>query len=71
MEERSFLDDKIALVPANTASKIVYFATILTSHNLKVAALLDSDNAGDQAAKQEVLVHRLGNKRILRTSDFY
>ncbi|AXO20678.1 MULTISPECIES: AAA family ATPase [Providencia] len=65
-----FLDDKIALVPANTASKIVYFATILTSHNLKVAALLDSDNAGDQAAKQEVLVHRLGNKRILRTSDF-
>lgn len=64
------LNDKIALVPANTASKIVYFATILTSHNLKVAALLDSDNAGDQAAQQEILVHRLGNKRILRTSDF-
>jgi predicted ATP-dependent endonuclease of OLD family len=64
------LNDKIALVPANTASKIVYFATILTSHNLKVAALLDSDNAGDQAAHQEILVHRLGNKRILRTSDF-
>lgn len=64
------LHDKIALVPANTASKIVYFATILTSHNLKVAALLDSDNAGDQAAKQEILVHRLGNKRILRTSDY-
>ncbi|KPY10362.1 hypothetical protein ALP07_02537 [Pseudomonas savastanoi pv. glycinea] len=64
------LNDKIALVPANTASKIVYFATILTSNNLKVAALLDSDNAGDQAAQQEILVHRLGNKRILRTSDF-
>lgn len=64
------LHDKIALVPANTASKVVYFATILTSHNLKVAALLDSDNAGDQAAQQEVLVHRLGNKRILRTSDY-
>lgn len=64
------LQDKIALVPANTASKIVYFATILTSHNLKVAALLDSDNAGDQAAQQEILVHRLGNKRILRTSDY-
>ena len=64
------LNDKIALVPANTASKIVYFATILTSHSLKVAALLDSDNAGDQAAQQEILVHRLGNKRILRTSDF-
>ncbi len=64
------LHDKIALVPANTASKVVYFATILTSHNLKVAALLDSDNAGDQAAQQEVLVHRLGTKRILRTSDY-
>jgi predicted ATP-dependent endonuclease of OLD family len=66
----ALLNDKIALVPANTASKIVYFATILTSNNLKVAALLDSDNAGDQAAQQEILVHRLGNKRILRTSDF-
>jgi predicted ATP-dependent endonuclease of OLD family len=67
---KASLHDKIALVPANTASKIVYFATILTSHNLKVAALLDSDNAGDQAAQQEILVHRLGNKRILRTSDY-
>ena len=37
---------------------------------MKVAALLDSDNAGDQAANQDVLVHRLGAKRILRTSDF-
>ncbi|MCF5724601.1 AAA family ATPase, partial [Pseudomonas syringae] len=68
--EKASLHDKIALVPSNTASKIVYFATILTSHNLKVAALLDSDNAGDQAAKQEILVHRLGSKRILRTSDY-
>ncbi|MXN44151.1 AAA family ATPase [Shinella kummerowiae] len=64
------LNSKIALVPANTASKVVYFATILVAHNLKVAALLDSDNAGDQAAKQDVLVHRLGAKRILRTTDF-
>ncbi|HAS1732277.1 TPA: OLD family endonuclease, partial [Enterobacter cloacae] len=32
--------------------------------------LLDSDNAGNQAAQQEILVNRLGNKRILRTSDF-
>jgi hypothetical protein len=64
------LNDKIALVPSNTAGKVVYFATILTAHNLKVAALLDSDNAGDQAANQEVLVHKLGAKRILRTSDY-
>lgn len=66
----SNLNAKIALIPANTASKVVYFATILVAHNLRVAALLDSDNAGDQAAKQEVLVHRLGAKRILRTMDY-
>ena len=61
------LNDKIALIPANTAGKVVYFATILHAHKLKVAALLDLDAAGDQAAKQETLVSRLGNKRILRT----
>ena len=65
------LHEKIALLPANTAGKVVYFATILHANNLKVAALLDSDNAGDQAAKQETLVHTLGNKNILRTVDVY
>ncbi|MDC0435011.1 hypothetical protein OAM69_05150 [bacterium] len=35
-----------------------------------MAALLDSDNAGDQAANQETLIHTLGNKKILRTADF-
>ncbi len=64
------LNEKIALVPANTAGKVVYFATILHAQKLKVAALLDSDNAGDQAAKQETLVHALGNRRVLRTGDF-
>ena len=64
------LNEKIALVPASAAGKVVYFATILHAHQLKVAALLDSDNAGDQAAKQETLVHTLGNRRILRTGDF-
>lgn len=64
------LNSKIALISSNTASKVVYFATILIAHSLKVAALLDSDNAGEQAAKQEVLVHRLGAKRILRTMDY-
>ena len=63
------LNQKIALLPANTAGKVVYFATILHANNLKVAALLDSDNAGDQAAKQETLVHTLGNRNILRTGD--
>lgn len=65
------MNEKIALVPANTASKVVYFATILHSHSLKVAALLDSDAAGDQAAKQDSLVQQIGQKNILRTKDFY
>ncbi len=65
------LNEKIALVPAQSAGKVVYFATILHAHRLKVAALLDSDAAGDQAASQDTLVHMLGNKNILRTKDAY
>lgn len=65
------LDDKIALVFASSAGKVVYYATILHAHKLKVAALLDSDAAGDQAAQQDTLVHTLGNKKILRTKDSY
>lgn len=65
------LDEKIALVPAGNAGKVVYYATILHAHKLKVAALLDSDAAGDQAAKQETLVHALGQRAIMRTKDFY
>lgn len=64
------LNDKIALIFANSAGKVVYYATILFAHHLKVAALLDSDAAGDQAAQQENLVHTLGNKNILRTKDY-
>jgi hypothetical protein len=64
------LNEKIALVFANSAGKVVYYATILFAHNLKVAALLDSDAAGDQAAQQENIVHTLGNKSILRTKDY-
>lgn len=64
------LDERIALVFANSAGKVVYYATILFAHKLKISALLDSDNAGDQAAKQETLVHTLGNKNILRTKDY-
>lgn len=63
------LNEKIALVFANSAGKVVYYATILHAHKLKVAALLDSDAAGDQAAQQDTLVHMLGNKKILRTKD--
>lgn len=65
------LNERIALVPAKTAGKVVYFATILHAQKLKVAALLDSDSAGDQAAQQDTLVHLLGNKGILRTKEAY
>jgi len=64
------LNEKIAQVTAGSAGKVVYYATILHAQKLKVAALLDSDSAGDQAAQQEVLVHKLGNKNILRTKDY-
>lgn len=65
------LNEKIGLISANKASKVVYFATILHAHHLKVAALLDSDTAGDHAAQQDTLVNALGNKNILRTRDAY
>lgn len=65
------IDEKIALLPANCAMKVVYYATILHSQNLKIAALLDSDSEGDLAANQDTLVNALGAKKILRTKDVY
>lgn len=63
------IDEQTAIVPAGSASKVVYYSTILTSQKLKVAALLDSDAAGDQAANQDALWQLLTQKRILRTGD--
>jgi ABC-type cobalamin/Fe3+-siderophores transport system ATPase subunit len=60
----------VALVPASSASKVIYYCTLLASQKLKVAALLDSDQAGDAAAKQDELVHLLTSKQILRTKDY-
>lgn len=60
----------VALVPAASASKVVYYVTVLVSQTLKVAALLDSDQAGDKAVEQDALVAMLDRKRILRTKDF-
>jgi predicted ATPase len=65
------LSDKISLMPASGTGKVVYYATILHAHKLKVAALLDSDMSPDQATHQERLVHALGNKSVLRTKDVY
>jgi predicted ATPase len=62
------LNEKIALVPASSAAKIVYYATILHARKLKVAAILDSDNA---TTSQDALVNTLGNKSVLRTKDAY
>jgi len=70
-DKKACIDDKIAMIPANCAGKVVYFATILHAQNLKVAALLDSDSEGDLAANQDTLVNALGNKKILRTKDVY
>lgn len=64
------LNEKIALISSNTAGKVVYYATILHAQKFKVAALLDSDAAGDAAAQQENLVHALGTKNIFRTKDY-
>jgi len=57
-------------VPASSASKVIYYVTVLASQTLKVAALLDSDQAGDKAAEQDELVAMLDKKRILRTKEF-
>ena len=66
---RDGLRKNVAVIPAGTAGKVVYFATILHAHSLKVAALLDSDSAGDAAAQQDTLVHSVGHKGVLRTGD--
>ena len=65
------LDEKIELVPASNAGKVVYYATILHARKLRVAALLDSDSAGDKASNQDALVQTLGNKAVIRTKDAY
>lgn len=65
------LNDIISKVPADSASKVVYYATILHAQNLKVVALFDADNSGEQAAKQETLINVLGRKNILLTKEFY
>ncbi|CAM5454942.1 hypothetical protein LSHI6S_03069 [Leifsonia shinshuensis] len=59
-----------AIIPAGSASKVAYFCTIYAGQNLNVAALLDSDSAGDQAAAQDSLVALLPKKAVLRVGDF-
>jgi len=61
----------VAVTPAQAASKVVYYCALLRGQKLKVAALLDSDAAGDQAATQDEMVRLLKSKEILRTKDHY
>lgn len=65
------LKESVALVPAHSASKVLYYCTLLQSQRLKVAALLDSDTAGEKAASQDELVRLLSTKEIIRTKDHY
>lgn len=64
------LDDKIGINPAGSASKVVYYSTLLHAQTLKVAAFLDSDKAGDNAATDETLSHILAKSGVLRVGDF-
>lgn len=64
------LDSNIALLPVGTSAKISYYASMLSNNDLKTVALLDSDSAGDKAAEQDVVIHSLGAKNILRTKEF-
>lgn len=70
LETGSGFKNSVALVPASSASKVIYYVTVLVSQNFKVAALLDSDQAGNKAAEQDALVAMLEKKSILRTKDF-
>ncbi|MFH8873443.1 ATP-dependent nuclease [Streptomyces griseus] len=63
--------DNIAIVPAGSSSKVIYYCTLLHSQRLKVSALLDSDAAGEEAATQDDLVRLLKNTQILRAKDHY
>ncbi len=57
------LIESIVVTPAGGASKVAYIATLLTGQELRVAALLDSDDEGLAARKQLV------NNWLLQDSD--
>jgi len=61
----------VAIVPAGSASKVIYYCTLLHTQRLKVTALLDSDTAGEKAATQDDLVRLLKGNQILRAKDYY
>jgi energy-coupling factor transporter ATP-binding protein EcfA2 len=64
----AYLDERIELTPCDSLRRLVYYATILHAHAPNVAALLESDLAGEE---QEALAQRLGNRGIIRIRDAY
>lgn len=65
------LDDKVTILPAGDAGKVVYHATVLHAQDMKVGALFDSDNAGLQASAQETFRVLMKDKQVLMVADFY
>ena len=65
------LDESIELVPVSSVAKVVYFSTFLQADGIRVAALIDSDAAGETADVQQRLVTSLGNHRVIRSKDSY
>lgn len=65
------LDDSVTIIPAGDAGKVVYHATVLHAQQLRVAALFDSDSAGNTAASNETISHLLKPKQVLSIADFY
>jgi hypothetical protein len=63
------LDADLVITPAGGASKVAYVSTILTAQDLKVAVLLDSDAAGDDAASHLLKNWILKQDGILRLGE--
>jgi len=65
----AYLDERIELLPCDSARKLVYYATMLHAHSLKVAGLLDA--TAEEAKKQEALAQKLGHRGLIRIHDVY
>jgi hypothetical protein len=64
------LNDEIALIPASTASKVMYLASVLHAHKGRVAILMDSNAADDEAKRQEPLARALRLDNVLLSKDY-
>ena len=68
--KKTKLDDTIRIVPADGASAVSLHVAVLFGNKLRVAVLLDSDNAGNIAARKDVLTKDMGVENILRVDQF-